>query len=86
MVTKTLLEVPALKRIASNDTKESKGNCTYILPATSETTDATGNSSDNTSSIIGSNTTIADNSTLTWGSNTSANNITNPNANNGSIV
>ena len=39
LVKQTLLEVPALKKIASNDTKEGRGNCTYVIQPKNDTLD-----------------------------------------------
>ena len=44
MVEKVILEIPALRKISSNDTDSKvRGNCTYLLPATNATTDSTSN-------------------------------------------
>lgn len=57
LVKQVLLEVPALRKIASNDTKEGRGNCTYVIPATNETDEPTSNSSGMSNSTNDSNST-----------------------------
>jgi hypothetical protein len=66
LVKKAIVEVPALKRIASNETRELKanetsGNCTYVIPPSNETTDSTAN--DSSSNITGSGLNITDSNT-----------------------